>query len=230
MGTTAIYQHPDRAGTFFAGVQTDGSATRKTLSLSEDAGGQWQAVEAPIFDTFEGHYENYVCFAACPNHPDQIYANLEGGAMVAVSTDGGQLGERMNREPASYFGYQSAIVFAPGRDHILLQGSESLLDDAWLGQYTIPSGYPVCLKAFRKIVGTDLWENRRPNDLRTFLHAGERVYVGQEGALSILEGETARFVFKSEDGNNFPYSHITAVWVDPRDTRHALWRETERWR
>ena len=102
------------------------------------------------------------------------------------------------------------------------QGSESPLDDAWLGQYRIHPEDPVRLEAFRKIVGTDLWENRRPNDLQTFPYTGERLYIGQEGALSILEGDTARFVFKSDSGTNFPYSYITAIWVDPQNPRHLL--------
>lgn len=219
---TALYKHPTISTKFFAGTYSDYLSPSKTLYISTDAGKTWQAANAPIFDSLEKNYETYVCFAVRPNHPDHIYANLMGGAMMAVSTDGGQNWVRRNNATESYFGYPSNIVFLPGNENILLQGSENPLDCAWIGQYDINKTNPVILENFKKIVSIDFWGNRRPNEMQTHAYTGENIYIGQEGALSILNGTTVKYVFKSEDGNNFPYSYIYGIWVNPKNTKHLL--------
>lgn len=220
-GITAIYKHPAIAGKFFAGVFSDGSASFKTLYISNDGGITWNAGNNLIFDSSQNYYENYVCFAARPNNPDQIYANLDGGAMIAVSTDGGLNWVRKNNESGSYFGYQSNIVFLPTDPNTIYQGSENPLDDAWLGKYDINSIHPELLSNFSKISDMFSWGNRRPTELQTHSYTGNYIYVGQEGALSKVMGKTNKFIFKAE-GGNFPYSYIYAIWIDPENTNHLL--------
>lgn len=218
---TAIYKHPSIADKFFAGVMSDYSPSMKTIYISTDGGTTWNESNSPVFDDYEDHYENYLCFAVRPGHPEHIYANLEGGTMIAVSTDGGLTWARRNYDKESYAGDQSNITFIPGNDKILYQGSESPLDDAWLGKYDINISDPVFLENFSRIVGIDTWSNRRPDELQTNSYTGNNIYVGQEGALSKVSGTESRFIFKS-DGSNFPYTYVYAIWVDPDNTNHLL--------
>jgi photosystem II stability/assembly factor-like uncharacterized protein len=111
---TALYKHPEQPGKFFAGVQSDSKATTKTVYLTSDGGNTWSAANQPVYENTLHQYENYACFAARPGHPNHIYANLEGGATIAVSVDGGENWVRMNNLQESYFGYAAAITFVPG--------------------------------------------------------------------------------------------------------------------
>jgi hypothetical protein len=149
---TAIFKHPTITNKFFAGVESDNSATSKTLFISTDGGVSWQAANSPVFDDLEKRYENYFCFAVRPDHPNHIYANLEGGAMIAVSTDGGLNWLRQNNATENYFGYPCNIVFLPNNPNSVYQGSENPLDDAWLGKYDINSGNPILLENFSKVI------------------------------------------------------------------------------
>jgi hypothetical protein len=124
MTITAIYKHPEVENTFFAGVRSDYSASFKTLYISKDGGKNWKAAANPIYSNHSGRYEEYMCFAARPGHPDHIYANLDGGTTIAVSTDGGNNWARMNNMEYSYFGYSSNIVFLHGNPDVIFQGSE----------------------------------------------------------------------------------------------------------
>ncbi|UKT65974.1 sialidase family protein [Pedobacter mucosus] len=218
---TAIYKHPMMANKFFAGAKSDNTATLKTMYISDDAGVTWKAGNNIIFDDFNKRYEDYVCFAVRPDHPQQIYANLGGGKSMAVSTDGGINWIRPNNETGSFFGYPCNIAFLPKNPDAIYQGAESPLDDAWLGKYDISNSDPAILNNFQKIVNMAVWDNRRPNELQTNLFTGNDIYVGQEGALSKVSESTNKFIFKS-DGKNFPYSYIYAIWIDPTDTKHLL--------
>lgn len=218
---TCIFKHPTIANKFFAGARSDGTDTDKTLHISTDGGETWNAVEEPIFEAELGAYENYVCLAVRPDHEDHLYANLDGGATIAISTDGGQHWSRMNNMPHSYFGYQSNIVFLPGNPSQLFQGSENPLDDAWLGVYDIDPSDPVILSNFTKIIDSETWENRRPNELQTYASVPNTIYIGQEGALTKVEDGTIRYIFKSVN-NNFPYSYIYGIWVNPNNYKHIL--------
>jgi len=218
---SAIYKHPDLANKFFAGVHSDNTASFKTLYISNDGGSNWEAGENLIYNGLENFYEDYVCFAVRPGHPDHIYANLNGGTMIAISTDGGLNWVRMNNETESYFGYQCTIAFTPGDASTIYQGSENPLDVAWLGAYEIDESHPELLTNFSRVVNTDTWGNRRPNELLSFSYTGEALYVGQEGALSIFSGDSSRYIYKSEDGN-LPYTYVDAIWVDPENTKRIL--------
>jgi hypothetical protein len=218
---TAIYKHPTIANKFFVGVKSDYSETLKTLYISNDGGITWQEGNNLIYDSLDNHYENYVCFAVRPNNPNHIYANLEGGTMLAISTDGGMNWHRMNNETESYFGYQSNIVFLPNNANVIYQGSENPLDSAWLGKYDIDTANPVLLSNFSEIIDMDVWGNRRPNELQTYPYTGNSIYIGLEGALAKVTEGNNKFIYKSEN-NNFPYSYIHAIWVDPNDSKHLL--------
>jgi hypothetical protein len=134
---TAIYKHPTIEDRFFAGTRSTGKAASKTLYLSTDGGTSWQPAAEPVFNSLDQVYEEYACFAVRPNHPNVVYANLDGGTMIAVSTDGGMHWVRKNNEPESYFGYNAAIAFLPGNPDRLFQGAESPLDIAWLAAMTL---------------------------------------------------------------------------------------------
>jgi len=218
---TAIYKHPDITNSFFAGVSTDYTSSVKTLYLSDDGGESWHAAENPVYNSLDGCYEDFECFAVRPGHPQQIYANLIGGSMIAVSTDGGENWTRMNNETESYIGYPCNIVFLPDNADIIFQGAEAPLDCARLGSYSISSTDPVTLEDFTTIVGLETWSNRRPNELQTYDFTGNSLYVGQEGALSKVTGTLNKFIFKSED-DNYPYTYIKGIWVDPENPKHLL--------
>lgn len=218
---TAIFKHPTLQNKFFAGTKSNGTNTDKTLYISDDGGVNWSQASSPIFDGYDNKYENYLCFAVRPNYTDHIYANLEGGTTIAVSTDRGNTWTRMNNESSSYLGYQSNIAFFPNNPQYIIQGSETPLDFAWLGKYEIDYSNPVNSYDMSKIVDESIWENRRPNELQIYDFAPNDIYVGQEGALSKVTGNTNKFIFKSEN-NNFPYSYIYAIWVDPTNTNHIL--------
>jgi hypothetical protein len=218
---TLIYKHPTIANKLFAGTQSNETSEDKTFHISIDGGATWQAADAPIFDNANNKYENYVCLAVRPDHPDHIYANMEGGTTIAISKDGGLSWARMNNQSDSYFGYGSVIVFLPGNANQIYQGSENPLDDAWLGKYDIDETDPISITNFEKIIDTQTWENRRPNELQTYSFVPNAIYVGQEGALSKVTGTTNKFIYKSEN-DNYPYSYIQAIWADPANTDHLL--------
>ncbi len=218
---SCIYQHPTIASKFFAGTVSNGSATDKTLYISFDSGNTWNAASSPIFDKANNTYETYVCIAVSPLKPDIIFANLYGGATIAVSKDGGQTWNRKNYMQDSYFGYASAILFLQNNPNQIFQGSENPLDDAWLGRYDINSSDPVMLSNFQKIVGLNTWSNRRPNELQTYSNTPNDIFVGQEGALSKVTGNQSKFIYNS-NGNNFPYTYIMGIWVDPNNSKHIL--------
>ncbi len=218
---TAIYKHPEVENKFFAGVRSDNSASFKTLYISNDGGNSWNAAANPVYSNHSSRYEEYMCFAARPGHPDHIYANLDGGTTIAVSTDGGNNWARMNNMEYSYFGSSSNIVFMPDNPNHIFQGSEKPLDHAWLGRYEVDHADPVQLKNFTTLIDCTIWSNRRPNQLKAFAHSPGNLYIGQEGALSKVTGSTNHFIFSREDGE-FPYSYIYGVWVNPANTKHIL--------
>jgi hypothetical protein len=219
---TCVYQHPVYADTFFAGVESDNTATAKTLYISNDRGLSWSAAKSPVYDNLENRFENYVCIAVRPGEPDHIYANLENGAMIAVSKDRGQTWVRMNYYPESYIGDACCIAFLPGDGNRIFQGAEAPLDDAWLATYDIDNQDPAILKNLTKIVDMKTWSNRRPNQICAFSYLPNNLYVGLEGALSKVNGNKNQFIFKSDNGENFPYSYIKGLWVDPEDSKHLL--------
>ncbi len=175
----------------------------------------------PVYDNHNHRYEAYVCFAARPGHPDHIYANLENGKTIAISTDGGYIWTRMNDMDYSFFGYQSNIAFLPGFPDVIFQGSETPWDFAWLGRYEIDNANPVVLGKFTTIIDAETWSNRRPKKLMTYEHTPGSLYVGQEGALSKVTGTTNKFIFKRNVGE-FPYTYVYGIWVNPRRTDHIL--------
>jgi hypothetical protein len=218
---TMIYKHPAIANRFFAGTQSNGTADDKTFYISSNGGETWEAATNVIFDEANNKYETYVCLAARPEHPDHIYANLEGGTMIAVSTDGGLNWVRMNSATESYFGYACNITFMPGRADHIYQGAESPLDDAWLGKYHVDADNPATLSDFEKIVDMSVLGNRRPNELQAFDFVPNTLYAGLEGALYKVTATTNMPIFQSAD-NNFPYSYIKALLVDRYNTKHLL--------
>lgn len=223
---TAIYKHPTLENKFFTGVHTDSSTSYKTLYISEDSGSTWQTGSTLPFENHDERFENFYCFAVRPNNPEHIYANIEG-PMIAVSTDGGLNWSRMNNENDTYFGYHSNIVFTPNNPDQIFQGSENPLDFAWLGRYDINLSNPVMLSNFTKVIGEDIFENRRPVKLFTSVNTGSSIYIGQEGALSKITGSKQTYIYKSDDSgsdleSNNPYSYIYAVWVNPEDRNHIL--------
>jgi len=217
---SCLFKHPTIANKFYAGTLTNGAPSDKTLYISGNGGSNWQAATAPVFDSVSRRYENYACLAVRPGNPNHIYANLEGGTMIAVSVDGGLTWKRMNNEPGSFEGYKSVIGFLPGNADQVFQGAESPLDDAWFARYDIGKD-PVMLSGFRKIVDRNTWENRRPNELQVYSFVPGSFYLGQEGGLSKITGSSAKFIFRS-DGVNFPYSYIYGIWVDPLNPAHIL--------
>jgi hypothetical protein len=220
---SCIFSHPTLKNKLFAGVVPAENTGEKSLFISNDGGASWTAAKSPIYDELDNQYETYVSLAVRPNHPDHIYANLEGGTMIAVSTDGGLTWQRMNHEKYSYFGYRSNIAFLPDNPNQLFQGSENPLDDAWLGRYDIDAADPVVLTNFTKVVDRHVFGNRRPVELQAHAYTGNSLYVGQEGALSKVTGTTAQFIFKAEEDNpQFPYAYIYGIWIDPKDTNHIL--------
>ncbi|TVQ11254.1 MAG: hypothetical protein EA361_12865 [Bacteroidetes bacterium] len=218
---TAIYNHPEIAGRFFAGVGSDLSPLFKTLYISNDGGMRWVPATRPVYDNHNHRYEAYVCFAARPGHPDHVYANLENGKTIAISTDGGYNWTRMNDMDYSYFGYQSNIAFLHENQNTIYQGSETPMDFAWLGRYEIDNDNPVVLDKFTTIIDIETWSNRRPKKLMTYQHTPGSLYVGQEGALSKVTGSTNKFIFKRNVGE-FPYTYMYGIWVNPNKTDHIL--------
>ncbi|WP_221393020.1 glycoside hydrolase [Dyadobacter sp. NIV53] len=220
---SCIFRHPTVGNKLFAGIKLSENATEKSLFISNDGGITWTAAESPVHNDLDNIYETYVSMAVRPNNPDHIYANLEGGAMIAVSTDGGKNWKRMNNAMDSYFGYQSNIVFLPNNSSQIFQGSENPLDDAWLGRYDIDAKNPVLLSNFTKVVDMSVFGNRRPVELQTNAYSGNSIYVGQEGALTKVTGTTTKFIFKADEENaKLPYAYIYGIWVDPNDTNHIL--------
>jgi len=220
---SCIFKHPTIANKLFAGFVPAENANEKSLYISDDGGASWNPAELPVHDDLENRYETYVSMAVRPDHADHIYANLEGGTMIAVSTDGGRSWKRMNNEVGSFYGYRSNIVFLPGNAAQIFQGSENPLDDAWLGRYDIDSKDPVLLTNFTKVVDRSVFGNRRPVQLLTNAYTSNAIYVGQEGALSKVTGTSAKFIFKAEEENSkLPYAYIYGIWVDPKDTNHIL--------
>ena len=218
---TLIYKHPNEEDKLFAGIQSTGDNSEKPLHMSEDGGNTWVPVtESPTL--FEGGYENFTCLAVRPGNPDHIYANMEGGSMIAVSLDGGMTWTRMNYATEEYWGYTSAIAFLPNDPDHIFQGSENPLDIVWLGRYDIGESDPVLLENFTTIVGLDQWGNRRPTELKSFAFDPNTLYVGQEGALSRVTGESSEFIYKAEEEYNLPYSYIYGIWVNPEDTEHII--------
>lgn len=218
---TAIYRHPEVENRLFAGVGSDGHTSSKTLFISDNNGKDWRAATHPIYDQQEKRYESYLCFAARPGFPDQIYANLEGGTTIAFSADGGNTWTRMNNMEYSYFGYQSVIAFLPNDPNTIYQGSEAPLDFAWLASYEINPDNPIMLGSYSTIVNHEIWGNRRPNQLKAFAHSPGTLYVGQEGALSKVVGNTSEFIFKKEDYESL-YTYMYGIWVNPSNPFHIL--------
>lgn len=220
---SCIFRHPDIENKLFAGIVPAENTTEKSMFISADGGATWNASKSPVRDDLDNLYENYVSIAVRPNHPDHIYANLEGGTMIAVSTDGGENWKRMNYENNSYFGYRSNIIFLPDVPDQIFQGSENPLDDAWLGRYDIDPNNPVLLNNFTKIVDRSVFGNRRPVELLTNAYSGNNIYVGQEGALAKVNGNITKFIFKAEEeSSEFPYAYIYGIWVDPKNTNHII--------
>lgn len=219
---TALYQHPEDAKKFYAGVMSESLASEPTLYISSDAGATWVAAGDPIFSEFEGEYEPYYCFAVRPGNPNHIYANMKGGAMIAVSTDGGDTWQRMNYLDDAYIGYTSCIAFIPGASDYIYQGSENPLDDAWLAHYTIDSEDPVLLGDFTKIIDMEDWDNRRPNQMKTYNYTGNNIYVGNEGALSKITDGALTYIYYVPTISDEPYTYVSGIWVNPSNTNHIL--------
>ena len=59
------------------------------------------------------------------------------------------------------------------------------------------------------VIGLEDWENRRPTELKTFPFEPNSLYVGKEGALSKITGETSEFIYQAEEGDDIPYSYIS---------------------
>lgn len=104
-----------------------------------------EAAANPFYNSHSGRYEEYVCFAAKPRHPDHIYVNLERGTNIAVSSYGGNNWLRMNNMEHSNVSYHSNVVFLPNNPDAIYQGSETPLNYAWLGRYEIDPADPVQL-------------------------------------------------------------------------------------
>ena len=230
----SIYKHPI-TNRVFVGTRSDLSSTNKTLFYSDDLGDNWIEAADPIFCNLENSYEEYTFFTVRPNHPNHIFANLMGGAMIAISEDSGNSWKRMNDNEESYFGYTCCLAFLPGNANDLFQGAEAPLDFATLGKYTVDPLEPSFLKDFYYLVKADKWENRKPNEIKTYDFAPNSIYVGQEGALSKVtyhgkDDFTSKFIYKATDGGQpgeFDdkenlYSYIEAIWVDPKDCNHII--------
>lgn len=215
-----IYKHPDIDGKLFAGTRSEDNS-EKPLHISEDGGETWQEVAEPL-TLFEGGFESFTSLAVRPGNPDQVYANMEGGAMIGVSLDGGMTWTRMNYATEEYWGYTSNIAFLPNDPDHLFQGSENPLDIVWLARYDINEQDPILLENYTQIITLSDWGNRRPTELKTYSFDPNTLYVGQEGALSKVTGDTFEFIYKSEEGGNFPYSYIYGIWVNPENTEHII--------
>ncbi len=222
-GITAIYKHPTIANKYFAGVQTDYTATFKTMYYSTDAGATWTAANTLPYDSLDNKYENFYCFAVRPNNPNHIYCNIEG-TTIAVSTDGGINWTRMNGLSEPSIGYRCNIAFRGNDASKIYQGSENPLDDAWVANYTIGSN-PSQLSNFTKITSHAEYGNRRPVELLTFPNTADALYVGQEGALSKISGSnnTLKWIFKKPiSGGDGHYPYVYGIWVDPTNSQHLL--------
>lgn len=222
-----VYQHPGRPQTFFAGLGYHNGPDVKTVYISTDGCQTWNPASAPVYDNLDNRYEPYVCFAARPGHPDQIFANLAGGAMMAVSKDGGQTWNRSDYAEESYMGYPCVIAFLPNDANHVYQSGEAPLDVSWLAKIEIDPADPVRQKGRTELFGLDEWENRRCNQLSVFPGLPNTLYVGQEGALSKVTGNKFKFVFKvpigeHETGHDLPYSYIKGIWVDKSNPSHLL--------
>lgn len=214
----SLYKHPSIANKFYAGVMLD-SANAFPLYISVDSGHTWAAAANPV-------NENYYCIAINPLTPNIVFANVEG-ANMAVSSDRGNTWAFMNNNGGGFIGYYSNIMLVSADPYHVYQGSENPLDDAWLGRYDIDSSNPILITDFKKIAaGTSgPYGNRRPNKLQAYDYTPDRLYVGQEGALSkvnIMDTNRVKFIFESTD-STVPYSYIYGIWVDPADTNHIIW-------
>ncbi|HEX8549440.1 MAG TPA: T9SS type A sorting domain-containing protein [Cytophagaceae bacterium] len=219
-----IFKHPTIANKLFAGgyINADPNfptPNRAPLYISNNGGISWTPVTGSV-------NENYYCFAVRPDHPNHIYANVEG-QNIAISVDGGNNWTFMNNRGGGSLGYQSIIAFLPNNANKIFQGAEAPLDDAWLGRYDINITNPIMLENFTKIVKGQFtggpWENRRPNKLMTYNFTGNTIYVGQEGALSKVKDTVATYIYRAEEGQTEnPYSYIKGIWVDPLDTNHII--------
>ncbi|MBI3134386.1 MAG: T9SS type A sorting domain-containing protein [Bacteroidetes bacterium] len=220
----SLFQHPDSPDKFYAGAYINlppPSTNTNPLFISEDGGLTWNPATAPV-------NENYYAFAVRPGNPNHVYANVEA-ANIAVSADGGETWDFMNHNTGGYFGYQSCIAFTPLNPNQIYQGSENPMDCAWLGKYDIDLTDPFILSNFETVVdgqcGGGPWENRRPDELRTFANNSDNLYVGQEGALSKVSPQglnQTEFLYLSNGEPDKPYSYIYAIWVDPLDTNHLI--------
>ncbi|MFT3740614.1 MAG: hypothetical protein QM786_17835 [Breznakibacter sp.] len=222
-----IYQHSGQPQTFFAGLGYNNSPETRTVYISTDGCQTWNPATSPVYDNLDNRYEPYVCFAARPGYPNHIFANVGGGAMMAISKDGGQTWDRTNYAEESYMGYPCAIAFLPNDADHVYQSGEAPLDVSWLAKIEIDATDPVRQTSRTELFGIDDWENRRCNQLSFFSGVPNTLYVGQEGALSKVTGNTFKFIFKSpidegDEGHDLPYSYIKGIWVDGENPKHLL--------
>ncbi|HEX8549439.1 MAG TPA: T9SS type A sorting domain-containing protein [Cytophagaceae bacterium] len=216
-----LYKHPTLANKLFAGayITEDPNYPRPNripLYLSNDGGASWNPATNPL-------NKNYNCFAARPNHPDHIYANVDA-TNIGFSTDGNNW-VLINNINGGDVGSTSPILFTAGNSNHLYIGSETPLDDAWLGRYRIDNSNPILLSDFNKVVrgGSGPWSNRRPNRLQTYPFTPNTIYAGLEGALAKVKDTVMTFIYKANSGDaTKPYVYIKSIWVDPSDTNHII--------
>ncbi len=210
---------------FAGGIPRD--RTEQPVHVSHDGGRSWVAATQTFFDTSNNRHEGFADVAVSPEDPNLVYASLEGGAGISVSTDGGRTFRRADGSTDSFFGYNCHIAFVPGVPRRLYQGCEQPLDFIRIGYYTIDPGRPDRLGEMQLIARTDPQspndtQNRRPQRLIGSTGRPGTLYIGAEGALfgfDATSGAMERVYYSpmEDNGTVEPYIYVDALWIDPRD-------------
>lgn len=220
-------------GRLFAGG-VPRNATEKPFYVSTDAGRTWTNARTSFFDAGRDRHEAFVDVAVWPEDPLVIYASLEGGPGVAVSTNGGLDWRRADASTESFFGYGCRIAFIPGEDDRLYQGCEALLDSVRIGWYDVKPSHTIDLDALNILAATSVEgvpdvDNRRPNLILGSEARPGVLYAGLEGALIAVDDrrQLEKVYFSPLDGdpasNPPPYIYVSAVWVDPENPFHLIY-------
>ena len=208
-----------------------------TAWYSTDAGSSWIAAAAwPQGEPGgpeAGFSFPFYALEPDPVEADVVYGNL-GGDTLAVTVDGGATWLMANGATSPGFGYP-CVPFRTAAAAVLMQGCEAPLDFAWVAAWRVVKDSPFDLPDFRYLYAFPEDEelgNRRINAIAAPADRDDRVLVGVEGGLVQLTSSSgewngrddveAEWLFRSEDGDDWPYAYIRAIAVLDDEGRHIL--------